>query len=410
MPKKAITYDMKRILIGTVCFVLIALVSFFILKRAAPEKVYIKTLKSNRFQLIVNKRPYIIRGVVYAPVPIGTNHSHDFWGDPLKPHLYDGKLMKAMGANTIRVYQPGNNPSNTKKLIKELYRKFGIRTAIGHWFGFWDNPNYADPAFRESVKKDVLEMVRTYKDAEGILCWVLGNENNVSFFQGPGTINFWTTKEIEALGDPYLKRLERAKIYYSLVNEVAQLIHKIDRNHPVVLANKELDDIEAAADMTPDMDILGCSLYRGKTFGSFFREVATKFKRPVLITEFGCDRYNAFLQKEDPDIQAEFIEAQWKAIEENTFKGNSVGNSLGGFVFEWTDEWWKYNEDNTAGWGVHDTEASWSNVGYYFDIKAEANFNVNEEWWGICALEKRSQSLDERIPSKAYFVLKELWR
>ena len=148
-------------------------------------------------------------------------------------------------------------------------------------------------------------MVRTYKDAEGILCWVLGNENNVSFFQGPGTINFWTTKEIEALGDPYLKRLERAKIYYSLVNEVAQLIHKIDRNHPVVLANKELDDIEAAADMTPDMDILGCSLYRGKTFGSFFREVATKFKRPVLITEFGCDRYNAFLQKEDPDIQAE---------------------------------------------------------------------------------------------------------
>jgi len=48
----------------------------------------------------------------------------------------------------------------------------------------------------------------------------------------------------------------------------------------VVLANAELTDIDVAAQVTPDIDILGCSLYRGKAFGSFFREVARNFKKP----------------------------------------------------------------------------------------------------------------------------------
>jgi len=129
----------------------------------------------------------------------------------------------------------------------------------------------------------------------------------------------------------------------------------------------------------------------------------------VVITEFGCDRYNAFLKEEDEGIQAEFIEAEWREIEKNTFEGNGVGNCLGCFVFEWTDEWWKSDENNAASWYVHDTLASWSNGAYYFDIKAPQNLNVNEEWWGVCALEKHDKGLDERRPTKAYFLLKDLW-
>lgn len=405
---------MKKIHIGIISVVLVlllaAFLSFYILTNLGPQKSYIKTLEGNRFQLIVNNKPYIIRGMVYSPVPIGKNYAYDFWTDPAKPHLYDGKLMKEMGVNTIRVYQPGKDPERTKEVMRDLYNRFGIRVAMGHWLGFWDDPNYADLAFREKVKKDVLQMVETYKNEKGILFWILGNENNVSFSYGPQTLNLWTTAEIEALDDPYLKRLARARIYYSLVNEVAQEIHKIDPNHPVVLANAELTDIDVASQVTPDVDILGCSIYRGKAFGSFFREVARKFKRPVIITEFGCDRYNAFLNEEDQGIQAEFIEAEWKEIAKNTFEGSGEGNCLGGFVFEWTDEWWKFNEENKAGWYVHDTLASWSNGAYYFDIKAPQNLNVNEEWWGVCSLKRRKGSLDERKPTKAYFVLKELWR
>ena len=401
---------MKKILIGIICVLLVGAFGFFILSKRGPQRSYIKKLEGNRFQLIVNNKPYIVKGMVYSPVPIGKNHAYDFWSDPQKPHLYDGRLMKAMGVNTIRVYKPGVDQHNTAEVIRDLYNKFGIRTAMGHWLGFWDFPNYADPSFRAKVKKDVLDMVNTYKDEKGILFWILGNENNVSFSYGPQALNLWTTPEIEALGDPYLKRQARAKIYYSFVNEVAQEIHKIDPNHPVVLANAELTDIDTASEVTPDIDILGCSIYRGKAFGSFFREVARKFKRPVIIAEFGCDRYNAFLNEEDEGIQAEFIEAQWKEIDKNTFKGNGVGNCLGCFVFEWTDEWWKFDENDNVSWYVHDTLANWSNGAYYFDIKAPQNLNINEEWWGVCALEKREHALDERRPTKAYFLLKKLWK
>ncbi|MBU1007117.1 MAG: hypothetical protein KKH08_05975 [Candidatus Omnitrophica bacterium] len=401
---------MKKLFITIISVILLVILGYIMLSNAGIPKVYIKKSESNRFQLMIGDKPYVVKGVVYSPVPIGGNHKYDFWSDPAKPHIYDGKLMKVMGVNTIRVYQPGESEDVTKKVIKDLYGKFGIRTVMGHWLGFWDDPNYADAAFREKVKKDVLSMVETYKNEKGILCWILGNENNVSFSYGPQTINLWTTTEIENMNDPYLKRQARARIYYSFVNEVAKEIHKIDPNHPVLLANAELTDIDVAGEVTPDIDILGCSIYRGKAFGSFFREADRKFKKPVLITEFGCDRYNAFLDEEDEGIQAEFIEAEWKEIEKNTFSGNGVGNCLGGFVFEWTDEWWKFNETYEYGWRIHDIASSWSNGAYYFDIKAPQNLNINEEWWGICSLIKSKAGLDERKPTKAYFVLKELWK
>ena len=402
---------MKKIVISIICVAVVALLAFIIFSDfGGLQKVYIKSLGSNRFQLMVGNQPYIVKGMVYSPVPVGQNHAYDFWSDPAKPHLYDGKLMKAIGVNTIRVYQAGQDPLKTKQVINDLYSKFGIRIAMGHWLGFWDDVNYADLGFREKVKRDVIEMVETYKDEKGLLCWILGNENNVSFSYGPQTLNLWTTAEIEALEDPYLKRQARAKIYYSFVNEVAKEIHEVDPNHPVLLANAELTDIEVANEVTQDIDVLGCSIYRGKAFGSFFREASIKFKRPVLITEFGCDRYNAFLREEDQGIQAEFIEAEWNEIEKNTYEGTGVGNCLGGFVFEWTDEWWKYDEENKSGWYVQDTASSWSNGAYYFDIKAPQNFNINEEWWGVCAMEKRDGKLDERRPTKAYFKLKELWQ
>ncbi|MCX5692886.1 MAG: hypothetical protein NTX47_04280 [Candidatus Omnitrophica bacterium] len=407
---------MKKIVIvvisGVIALILIISSLLFAFSRiAGADRVYIKTIEGKRFQLVVKNRPYIIKGMVYNPVPIGKNHEYDFWSDPRRPHMVDGELMKDAGVNTIRVYQSGNYVKATKGTMNDLYNIFGIRVAMGHWLGFWDNPNYADPVFRETVKKDVLAMVRAYKDEKGILVWILGNENNVSFSYGPQSANLWTTDEIEKLDDPFLKRQARAKFYYSFVNEIAREIHKIDKNHPVVLANAELTDIDAAVDVTPDIDILGCSIYRGKSFGSFFREAQKKLNKPVLITEFGCDKYDAFLEKEDQAIQAEFIEAEVKEVDKNIFTGNGSGNSIGCFVFEWTDEWWKFKEDDAERWGIHDTIPSWSNGAYYFDIKAPQNLNINEEWWGICSLKKKkSGGLDERIPAQAYFKLKELWK
>lgn len=386
-------------------------------------KVYIKKLKGSRYQLMVERKPYIVKGVCYSPIPISLNHEYDWWSDPNKPWITDGKLMKEMGINTIRIYQSGANPQDVKKVVRDLYELYGIRTILGHWLGFWQYPCpfYGDKDFQDKIKKEVLEMVNTYKDEPGILLWILGNENNYSCL---GQVNRWSTDEIDKESDPQKQKAMRAKIYYSYVNEISKEIHKIDNKHPVALGNGELIGLEFANEFCQDVDLVACIIYRGKTFGNLFKSLKATFDKPVLLSEFGADSYDAYLGKEDQDMQAFFLESQWRQIYDNLASSKEgEGSCLGGTMFEWVDEWWKYNEssqidNNCDGWSIHNTETNWSNGSYYFDIKAKANKNMNEEWFGIVTVSKElpaeaslaAASLNKRVPRKSYYVVREFWK
>jgi len=373
--------------------------------------VYINKLKESRYQLIVDRKPYIVKGVCYNPIPIGQNHEYDWWSDPNKPWLADGKLMKEMGVNTVRIYQTGENPEAVKQVIKDLYELYGIRTILGNWLGFWEYPCpfYGDKLFQDKIKKEVLGMVNLYKDEPGILLWILGNENNYSCL---GLINKWSTDEIDKETNPEKQKAMRAKIYYSYVNDLAKEIHKIDLNHPVALGNGELIGLEFADQFSPEVDLVACIIYRGKTFGNLFNSLKATFDKPVLLSEFGADAYDAYLKKEDQNMQAFFLESQWRQIYENLSTNKAgAGNCIGGTTFEWADEWWKHQDSASDGWKTHDIEAGWSNGSYYFDIKAPDNKNMNEEWFGIVALsEQLENGINKRVPRKAYYVIKEFWK
>ena len=374
-------------------------------------KVRIRKYGNGHYRLFVKGKPYIIRGVCYSSVPIGKNHEYDLFSDSNNPWLVDGELMKKMGINTVRFYKPGENPEDTKRVIRDLYERFGIRTILGHWLGFWEYPcpRYGDEDFREKIKKEVLEMVNLYKDEEGILFWILGNENNYSF---SGQVNPWTSDEIEKETNLTKQIYLRAQIYYSFVNELAKEIHRIDPNHPVALGNGELRWLEIAREFCPAIDLVACIIYRGKTFGNLFKSLRMIYDRPIVISEFGADSYDAYRNKEDQNMQVFFLESQWRQIYKNLY-GNKdgAGNCLGGTMFEWTDEWWKHNEYSPQTWIEHDRGAGWSNGSYYFDIKAPKNLNMNEEWFGIVALSKElKDGVNKRIPRKAYYILREFWK
>ncbi len=398
----------------SVFFLLISVLCFLGMTKAPAKKVYVRTLKNNHYQLIVDGRPYIVKGTCYNPIPIGQTHDYDFWSDPARPWMVDGALMKKMGANTVRFYHPGENPESVKKVVSDLYENYGIRTIMGHWLNFWNYPApfYDDKDFRENVKKDVLAMVNSLKDEKGILFWVLGNENNYSF---SGKINPWSSERIDQMGDPRVCLLARAEVYYTLINELAQEIHKIDPNHPVAMGNGELACLDVANNFAKDVDILACIIYRGRTFGNIFKSLRSIYDKPLVFIEFGADAYNAFEKREDEDNQALFLESQWSEIYKNTAnKRDGEGNCLGGAMFEWTDEWWKHNDWDPKGWLLHDTESNWSNGSYYFDIKAERNMNMNEEWFGIVKLEPQDQAdapgVNKRVSRKAYYVIREFWK
>jgi hypothetical protein len=374
--------------------------------------VYIKALKDSRYQLMVAGKPYVVRGVCYNPIPIGSNNEYDWWSDPHKPWLVDGKLMKEMGVNTVRIYQTGEKPENVKAVIKDLYEQFGIRTILGHWLGFWEYPCplYGDKEFEARIKKEITDMVNLYKDCPGVLMWILGNENNYSCL---GHVNPWSTDEIDKEEDPQKRKEMRAKVYYSFINEITKEIHKIDSNHPVALGNGELIMLESAKLYAPDVDLIACIIYRGKSFGNLFKSLKVNFDKPLLLSEFGADAYDALKQKEAQEMQALFLESQWRQIYDNLATGKEgEGNCIGGTMFEWTDEWWTHNAVDSESWKVHDTESNWSNGSYYFDITAPKNMNMNEEWFGIVALSDSEQEagLDKRIPRKAYYVIRDFWK
>ncbi len=396
-------------------FAIAVLVGVFVstagMGRVPAGKVHIKTLKGRQYRLVVDGRPYVVKGVCYNPVPVGRSHDYDFWNDPAAPWLVDGALMQKMGVNTVRFYQPGDDLEATKRVVRILYEKFGIRTIMGHWLGFWNYPApfYDDPAFRQKVKEDVLTMVKALKDEEGILFWCLGNENNYSF---GGKINAWSSERIDRMKDPRQCLLTRAEVYYALVNDIARAIHEVDPEHPVAMGNGETVCLDVARENTPDVDILGVIMYRGKTFGNIFNSLRSTYDKPVVFVEFGADAYNAHEKREDEDMQAFFLKSQWSEILANVAgRDGGAGNCLGGVMFEWTDEWWKHNEWDAAAASRHDTESNWSNSSYYMDIKAERNMNMNEEWFGIVRLSQETESgADKRAPRKAYYEIRELWK
>jgi len=373
-----------------------------------PAKgIFIKQLKNKDYVLFVDKSPYVVKGVCYAPVPIGKSHLYNFMCNQHKPWIIDGSLMQKMGVNTIRLYGVGDEPADCKKMIEELYTLYNIRTILGDDLGFWEYPppNYADKDFIEEQTEKILKTVNYFKDTPGLLMWNLGNENNYSF---DGRVNPWSSEEIDALPSYGEKRKARARIYYSFTNDIAKKIKQIDPEHLVSLGNGETVGLKIAAQYCPDIDLLGCIVYRGKVFGSFFKEIKRKFDLPVVLMEYGCDAFNAVKQKEDQKNQAKFLKSQWRDIEKNFAGGKGIGNCLGGTIFEWTDEWWKTSDCDRDSWLVHDVTAGWGMGAYTFDAKAGKN--MNEEWFGIVSVSPELEDgINKRTPRKAYYVLKKLW-
>ncbi|MDD3643639.1 MAG: glycosidase, partial [Candidatus Krumholzibacteria bacterium] len=82
-----------------------------------------------------------------------------------------------------------------------------------------------------------------------------------------------------------------------------------------------------------------------------------------------------------------------------------AGNAIGGFVFQWSDGWWKYMQEVRL--DIHDTNASWPNRGYPEDY-VEGGNNMNEEWWGITAKGyPDDRGFYELYPRAAYYALKD---
>jgi hypothetical protein len=193
---------------------------------------------------------------------------------------------------------------------------------------------------------------------------------------------------------------------YSLFNEAVVAMKSIDTSHPMAICNGDLLFLDIIAKECKDVDILAINAYRGISFGDMFERVKKEYGKPVLLSEFGSDAFNAVVNAEEQNGQANILKGNWKEIYENAAGLGKSGNSLGGFTFQFSDGWWKFGQ--TKNLDIHDTNASWSNGGYAFDYVKGEN-NMNEEWFGICAKgPTNSNGTYQLYPRSAYYILKDV--
>ncbi|MEN0046315.1 MAG: glycoside hydrolase family 2 TIM barrel-domain containing protein, partial [Bacteroidota bacterium] len=385
---------------------LLLLVSTCLLGQASQVKV---TNERDGMRLMVDGKPLIVNGMNWDYFPIGTTVTYSLWrqsDDVIKAALdAEMSLLKNMGVNVIRQYT-GVQP----KWIKYIYEKYGIYTMLNHAFGRYGLTidgawvavtDYSDPRTQDLLLSEVTELAKTYRNTPGLLLFLLGNENNYGlFWAGAETEDFPDDDEEKAfIGE------KRGRPMYRLMNEATKKIKAIDQNHPVAICNGDVLFIDIVAEECTDIDIYGTNTYRGVSFGDMFQVVKDKLNKPVLFTEFGSDAFNAITNQEDQQMQAYYMVGNWKEIYQNAAGVGKVGNSLGGFTFQFSDGWWKYGQ--TKELDVHNTISTWANGGYPLDL-AEGEDNMNEEWFGICAKGPTNQrGLYSLYPRAAYYALKE---
>ncbi|MBT8105517.1 MAG: hypothetical protein HKP05_07740 [Woeseiaceae bacterium] len=387
----------------------IALSVVILLSYGAPAQAadVVTTVKDeNGWRLQVNGQDFYAKGVVWSYSPRGQNYSYNLWGEP-DDHIrdvldYDMGLLKAANVNSIRSFA-----MIPPKWVTYIYKEHGIMFVVnplmgrygynigGKWVPFTD---YSDPLTRATLKADMLEIVNRYKDTPGVLMFAFGNESNYGLS--------WSSFEIENLPEGE-QNTAKARYLYSLFNEVIKDGKAIAPHVPFTIVNGDVQYIDLIAELMPDLDILGSNVYRGPSFTTLWKEVDEKLDLPVMFFEFGSDAFNAREFREDQVSQARLLKDQWQEMYNKAWGNGEEGNSIGGYVFEWRDEWWKYLQEENL--DTQDNNASWSNQAYLFDW-AEGKNNMNEEWFGIAALgTPNSDGVYTARPRMAYDVLKDIW-
>ncbi len=395
-----------KVFLPTILILLLSTLGAPVVIASAVDQVTVGSDQTGA-RLHVNGRDFMVLGMNWDYVPIGKNYAYSLWtqsDDFIEAALANEMpLLRSMGVNTIRQYV-GVPP----RWVEYIYETYGIYTIINHPLGrygidmggiYIPSTDYSDPKIREELKSQMRDLVEQFEGTSGMLMWLLGNENNYGLE--------WTSAATEDLPEGE-RESARARQLYSLFGEITDMIHEMDPNRPVAMANGDLQYIDIIAEEMPNLDVFGSNVYRGISARDAFIVVWQKMGIPLLFTEFGADAFNAKTMQEDQAMQARYLIGQWQEIYEQSYGKGRVGNAIGGLTFQFSDGWWKYDQETNL--DIHDANASWANGGYQEDFVAGEN-NMNEEWWGICAKGfPDSYGLYDLYPRAAYYALKKAYR
>ncbi len=383
------------------------------IKETEGKSVKLVEYQNGNWQLLVNNKPFIIKGITYGPTRVGESPDegtmqnwstqdlnnngiidspYESWVDENKNNVKDENekivgdfyLLNDMGVNTLRLYhQPFEL---NQKIIRQMHAKYGIYIIIGDFLGKyaigskagWEKgTDYDNPEHQKNMIESVKKMVEDFKDEPYVLMWLLGNEN------------------VYGLGCNADKKPES---FFKFANKVASLIKTLDpQKRPVAISSGDILYLDIFAKNCPDIDIFGTNAYRGQYgFLDIWDEVKEATGKPAMLTEYGAPSYaRGYTLEEAEKYQANYHEACWQDIVCNS-SGYGAGNAIGGIAFEWVDEWWKAYEP-----AHHDKKGLFT--GPFLDGY------MHEEWLGVCSQGEGNESPYLRQLKDSYFTYKRLW-
>jgi hypothetical protein len=285
--------------------VIILFISILSVRVSAQDKkpVFVQLKKTaNGFTLLRAGKPYFVKGA-------GGTAKMD--------------RLTESGGNSIRTW----GTDGADKILTQA-NKLNLTVTMGldvarERHGF----NYDDPAAVKKQLDHLREEVTKYKDYPALLAWGIGNELNLDY--------------------------KNPKVW-DAVNDIAKMIHEVDRNHPAttMLAGIKQTEIDYIKARCPELDFISVQVYGGLA------------KVPEQLTDMGWK--GAYLVTEwGPTGHWECPKTPWKApIEETSSQKAEVYKTryeasiakdkrcLGSYVFLWGQK-----QERTPTWYGLFTEA-----------------------------------------------------
>ncbi|MCF8228361.1 MAG: hypothetical protein K9G58_03160 [Bacteroidales bacterium] len=221
------------------------------------------------------------------------------------------KALAEHGGNSFRTWRTENGKQSGKEVLDQAHRH-GLMVCMGlevgkerHGFDYNDN---------EAVEKQleyITAEVKKHKDHPALLMWGIGNELNL------------------ASTNPAV---------WDAVNDIAKMIHSLDKNHPVttMLAGAGKEDVKNVMERCPELDLLSFQIYGDiMNLPGYIEE--SGWEGPYIITEWGATGHWEVARTEwDRPIEQTSHEKAiaYKERYEKVIEANPE-QCLGSYVFLW---------------------------------------------------------------------------
>ncbi|HTA38162.1 MAG TPA: hypothetical protein VK760_03760 [Candidatus Acidoferrales bacterium] len=380
--------------------------------------------KASGRSILLDGKPFLVKGVAYSPTPIGTTVGDlPLLDDPLrnanKPiWSRDLPRMVAMGVNAIHVYNvaPPGYDQQTGPIAQFLNAAWnGGKTPVYVLMSvYFTGDQLLNATQTQLLAKKYHDLDQKYAAFPAVMGVAIGNEiGTPQYYTSPA---WW--KNFNIVADAARKGFADGGAPNKLVTTSE--------------ADYDLQAVQNGEKYNAAVDVWGVNIYRGRTFTSLFTQIRSFTKKPVMLTEYGMsaarhtkltNTYSfvdtpAGLGVCKPDtpsgVQATNDVVQLPATGNPNMNGlvNAASNNAtslytgykadkgvsGGFYFEWNDEWWKGNASTPS---VHSGTIAFRN--YY------PSCNEDQGWYGLNAVSKGQGTLDTLAPRPTLAAIKKIW-